>query len=106
MSKEFWKQKKGRIGEEKATKYLKKLGYKILGTNCRWKRTQIDILTYFDDHYIAVEVKYCSDLDFFKISPGQIKNLTNYLDHFYPESPRAIEAVIIHKQKIIHLREL
>lgn len=106
MRKEFWKQRRGRLGEERAEKYLKSIGYRILGRNCRWKRVQIDILAYFEGYYLAIEVKYCSDLDFFRISPNQLNNLTNYLNHFYPLDPRSIEAIIIHKQKIIHLREL
>ena len=48
----------GRIGEEIATKYLKKHGYEILERNFKSKRWgEIDIVALEDDTLVFVEVK-------------------------------------------------
>jgi len=51
------KRKLGDIGEEAAAKYLKKLGYRILGRNYRQKWGEIDIVAKFKKDIIFIEVK-------------------------------------------------
>ena len=49
----------GKKGEELAEKFLKNLGYNILGRNVRFKRDEIDIIAkdMVDDVIVFVEVK-------------------------------------------------
>lgn len=47
----------GDIGEEKATQYLKKKGYKILDRNYRCRFGEIDIVAKYRDYIVFVEVK-------------------------------------------------
>lgn len=57
----FFKEKnhfdKGTFGENKACKYLKKQGYKILERNFKTSFAEIDIIAEKDGLYIFVEVK-------------------------------------------------
>ena len=48
---------KGRWGEQIAVDYLKKQGYRILETNYRYKRTEIDIIAVHHGVLSFVEVK-------------------------------------------------
>jgi len=47
----------GDWGEEKATQFLTKNGYKIIERNFRWARGELDIVAEKDDLLIFVEVK-------------------------------------------------
>jgi putative endonuclease len=47
----------GKAGEEIAAEYLKKKGYKILATNWRSARNEIDIIALDKDFLVVVEVK-------------------------------------------------
>ncbi len=49
--------KLGRDGENSATDFLIKKGYKILHRNWRYKHLEVDIVAEFDDQIIFVEVK-------------------------------------------------
>lgn len=51
------KQKIGNLGEEKASELLSKKGYKIVETNYRFKKAEIDIIAKNDLFLIFVEVK-------------------------------------------------
>ncbi len=57
----FFKEKnhlyKGTFGEDKACKYLKKQGYKILERNFKTSFAEIDIIAEKDGVYVFVEVK-------------------------------------------------
>src|SRR5688500_8234634 len=46
-----------REGEEIATKYLQKLGYKIIDRNFRARNTEIDIIAIYDNTLVFIEVK-------------------------------------------------
>lgn len=48
---------KGKFGEDKACKYLKKNGYKIIERNFRLKFAEIDIIARQENTYVFVEVK-------------------------------------------------
>jgi putative endonuclease len=47
----------GALGEELAVKYLAKNGYKILETNYRFGRDEVDIIASINDLIVFVEVK-------------------------------------------------
>ena len=59
----------GKIGENTAVKYLEKMKYKILKTNYRNRRGEIDIIAFFNNILVIIEVKARSN---------KIKNCTNY----------------------------
>ena len=54
----------GRVGELLAAKYLKSKGYKIIETNFRHGRNEIDIIARLDSFLIFVEVKSRSNLSY------------------------------------------
>lgn len=47
----------GRRGEQVATRYLEGKGYRILETNYRWRRAEIDVIARDGDELVFVEVK-------------------------------------------------
>ena len=51
----------GNKGEDIATDYLKKSGYKILLRNWKWGKHEIDIIAEKDDMIVFVEVKTRTD---------------------------------------------
>ncbi len=75
----FLKKKIGREGEDKACKFLKKKGYKIVERNWRFHKNEIDIIAVDKEEIVFIEVK-------------KRKNL----NYGYPE-----EAVDYHKRKSI-----
>lgn len=62
--KNFYKKFLGRIGENKATNYLKKNGYKILEKNFKTHLGEIDIIAEDGDTLVFVEVKTRTDDSF------------------------------------------
>ena len=50
-------QELGDFGEEYALQYLRKKGYKIVTTNYRYDRAEVDIICREGDEYVFVEVK-------------------------------------------------
>lgn len=54
----------GRKGEGVAVDFLRKKGYKILETNWRYRKSEIDIIVKKDEVLIFVEVKSRSDVYF------------------------------------------
>ena len=49
---------KGKIGEELAKEYLNSHGYKIIHTNWRTRRYEVDIIAQKDNFLVFCEVKY------------------------------------------------
>ncbi len=47
----------GIYGEKLAQEHLKNLGYKIITTNYKYLKYEVDIVTEFDDKIVVVEVK-------------------------------------------------
>jgi len=47
----------GREGEQTAVRYLRDKGYRILATNYRWHRAEIDVVAEDGNHLVFVEVK-------------------------------------------------
>lgn len=57
------KKKLGKMGEEIASEYLKKLGYKIVTKNFRTRYGEIDLICEKNDSIIFVEVRTKSNLN-------------------------------------------
>ncbi len=51
----------GREGERAAVRYLEARGYRVLDTNYRWQRAEIDIIAREEDHLVFIEVKARKD---------------------------------------------
>lgn len=54
----------GKLGEDLAVEYLEKNGYKILDTNWRFQKAEIDIIAQIEDTLAIVEVKTRSSIAF------------------------------------------
>jgi len=54
----------GKLGEQKAVKFLQDKGYTILETNWTFQKAEIDILAQKEDTLAVVEVKTRSSLEF------------------------------------------
>lgn len=54
----------GKQGEQAAVDYLKTKGYKILETNWRYEKSEIDIIAKYKEEIIFVEVKTRSSKNF------------------------------------------
>ena len=53
----YYKKKTGKEGEDIATKYLEKIGYKILERNFNCRQGEIDIIALDKEEYVFIEVK-------------------------------------------------
>ncbi len=96
----------GRIGENIATKYLKRHGYKILDRNFRSKRWgEIDIVTSKDDVLVFVEVKTRVGTEHGEpveaVTPHQLHALKRTGQHYKTEHPEAPEALRIDVVSIV-----
>lgn len=93
----------GKLGEEKAVKFLQEKGYKIIKRNIRFKKIEIDILAEYSDLIIVCEVKWRSNTDFFQISKNQINNIKNYIETFLNNKKVRFDVIIINKNIIEHI---
>ena len=79
----------GSKGEKEAIKFLQQLGYKILETNYRYIKHEVDIIAEFENQLIVVEVKtrstrYFGDPQDF-VKPTQIKSIVTAVNAFIEE---------------------
>lgn len=85
----------GKKGEEEAVKFLKSQGYKILETNFRYIKNEVDIIAEFKNQLIAVEVKTRSTRDFGDpqdfVKPAQIKSIVNAVDAYMQQKNLDLE---------------
>lgn len=76
----------GKEGESIAVEYLIANGYKILETNWRFDKAEIDIIAQKDNVLVVVEVKTRSSLDFGLpqefVKPKKIKLLVKAVNEF------------------------
>lgn len=86
-----------RIGEELATNYLKKLGYKIIERNFRRGYGEIDIIAIDHGTLVFIEVKTSNssflDSPFEHINYFKLKTLTRgayFYKSIHPELPEAL----------------
>ena len=96
----------GKKGEEIATKYLKRHGYKILDRNFRARRWgEIDIVVSKDETLVFVEVKtrvgnkYGEPVE--AITPFQLRALRRAGQYYKMEHPEAPEALRIDVVSIV-----
>lgn len=54
----------GKLGEENAATFLREKGYKILQRNYRFKKSEIDLICFYDNLLVFVEVKTRSSKSF------------------------------------------
>lgn len=70
---------KGKVGEDIATTFLKKLGYKILERNFQFGHGEIDIIVQDDNEIVFVEVKTRKSLEYgdpeFAITKNKISQI-------------------------------
>ncbi len=76
----------GKLGEELAQDFLRKNGYKILETNWRFGKAEIDILALKDDILVVVEVKTRSSEHYGKpeifVNKKKMRLLMEAVNHF------------------------
>jgi len=85
----------GKLGEQLATDYLKKKGYKIVVCNYMFQKAEIDIIAKYNNIMICVEVK-TRNSDFFGdpqefVTPSKIKLLVKAMDAFITENDIELE---------------
>jgi len=92
----------GNLGEDLATDYLKKLGYRVIERNLRLSFGEIDILAQDKKTIVVVEVKtvrgsgfgLAQELVRFK-KQKKLKLLGRYIEGQYPKSPIRIDVVAV-----------
>jgi len=106
----------GKKGEKLAIDFLLKNGYKILETNYRFLKAEVDIIAQKNEVLAVVEVKTRSS-DYFGnpqdfVNPKKIKLLLSAIDHYVIEKDLDVEVrfdiiAIIHQKtiKIEHLED-
>lgn len=76
----------GKLGEQKAVKYLQDNGYTILETNWTFQKAEIDIIAQKEDTLAVIEVKTRSSLEFGLpqdfVNPKKIQLLVKAVDAF------------------------
>jgi putative endonuclease len=102
---------KGNIAEEKATRYLKDLGFEILDRNFYIKGGEIDIIVQKDDVLHFVEVKSGSGFNpVFNITPVKIKRVIKtaqlYMKKNKLDLAFCIDALIIRDNEIEFLENI
>lgn len=107
----------GKKGEQLATAFLLKKGYKILEKNYRYLKAEVDIIAQKKDTLAAIEVKtrstnYFGNPEEF-VNPKKIKLLLSAIDNYVVERDLDVEVrfdiiAIIHQKKetkIEHLKD-
>lgn len=89
----------GKRGEEIATRFLQKLGYKILQQNFRIKNGEVDIIAIDKNVLVFVEVKTRKSTEFgtpFEaITPWKLKSLINVAQYYKLTHPKLPESLRI-----------
>ena len=85
----------GEKGEKLAIEYLVKKGYKILETNYRYRKAEVDVIAQQEELLIVVEVKTRST-DFFGspeefVNKKKIQLLTEAIDNYVQEKDLDVE---------------
>ncbi|MEI8085715.1 MAG: YraN family protein [Paludibacter sp.] len=80
----------GNLGEERAQEYLRSKGYKILQTNWRCGKLELDIIAENDDWLVIVEVKTRSTETFEHpeeaINMKKIRNMVNATHNYITQT--------------------
>ena len=106
----------GKAGEQIATDYLQKKGYRIKARNWRYRKAEIDIIAEFDKTLVVVEVKTRSSNYFGNphdfISKEKIRLLVLATDAYIAKNELALQvrfdivSVLIPPQKKITIQHL
>ena len=95
----------GNKGEDRAARYLKKKGYRILERNFSTPRGEVDIIALDGDCLVFVEVKGLSKVDMLlpeeKVNPQKQKRIANtaliYMSRLGPDYPLArFDVISVH----------
>ncbi len=89
-----------RNSETLAEKYLQKEGFKIIGRNLRWKKSEIDILCQKDNIIYAIEVKYRSNMYFFQITSAQKLRIEDFMNIHFAGQEWEIKCILVTKNTI------
>ncbi len=85
----------GTEGEKRAVAFLKNKGYKILKTNYRYIKNEVDIIAQFQNQLIAIEVKTRSTRDFGDpqdfVKPSQIKSIVTAVNAYMEQKDIDLE---------------
>ena len=85
----------GNRGEKIAVEFLSSKGYKILKTNYRYLKHEVDIIAQYQNQLIVIEVKTRSTKDFGNpqdfVKPTQIKSIVTAVDAFIEQQNLDIE---------------
>jgi putative endonuclease len=110
------KKETGDLGEKKAAAYLLENDYKILATNWRFLKAEIDIIALHNDFLVFVEVKTRATNDFGNpeefVTPRQQKLIINAAHEFIIKNDRNEEsrfdviAVIIQNNKVMNIEHI
>ncbi len=110
------KKETGDLGEKKAAAYLLENDYKILATNWRFLKAEIDIIALHKDFLVFVEVKTRATNDFGNpeefVTPRQQKLIINAAHEFIIKNDRNEEArfdviaVIIQNNKVMNIEHI
>lgn len=86
-----YKNRTGKTGELKAAQFLTESGYKIINTNYKFEKSEIDIICIKDKILIFVEVKTRRNKKFGEpeesITPYKIKNIQKTAEGFILNHP-------------------
>jgi len=102
---------KGNIAEDKACKYLINKNYEILERNFYFKGGEIDIIAKKDNTIHFIEVKSGENFNaIYNITPSKLKRIIKgafiYLNQKHLDISFCIDAVIVKKDKIEHIKNI
>ncbi|MCX6806997.1 MAG: YraN family protein [Candidatus Berkelbacteria bacterium] len=109
----FFRKNLGKSGEDLATLFLQKKGFKILGRNIRLKFGEIDILAQDNKDIVLVEVKTktgdqygepVDEIDFFK--KKKLWQLARALSQKYPDKNIRIDVISVKIQKEVKIEHI
>ncbi len=110
------KKQTGNFGEKKAVAYLIENDYKILATNWRFLKAEIDIIAQYKEYLVFVEVKTRANNDFGNpeefVTPRQQKLIINAAHEFIIKNDRNEEArfdviaVIVQNNQLVNIEHI
>ncbi|MEO9965212.1 MAG: YraN family protein [Reichenbachiella sp.] len=104
----------GKSGEDYALKHLLSLGYDLIERNYRYRRSEIDLIMWFNVTLVFVEVKWRSNSKYgfpeHFVSANQQKMIMEGAEHYILESkhngPIRFDIVAINAQeKLVHFKD-
>ncbi len=98
----------GRRGEERALRWLKSQGYRIVARNWRWRGGEVDLIARDGDYLVFIEVKTRTDEGFGRpeeaLTPAKrerlIRAARHYVATYRPELELRFDVVAIEGEEI------